>query len=68
MKKLIECFFLTGLGLLSLNTVVMASQIPFNGSDGPRERFIQSVVNIVHFLYAEVTNGTGIGNKSDKSP
>ncbi len=34
----------------------------------PRERFIQSVVNIVHFLYAEVTNGTGIGNKPDKSP
>ena len=33
-----------------------------------RARFIQSVINIMHFLYSELVAGTKIGAKPSKSP
>jgi hypothetical protein len=34
----------------------------------PRQRFIRSVVNIVHFIYSEIVAGTAIGELPSKSP
>lgn len=50
---------------LQLADIVFLNEPP---PSEPRQRFIRSVVNIMHFIYSEIVAGTGIGEAPSKSP